>query len=413
MILNKTLQVQIISFLVAGLSQVFALSICSNQLSQSESSRYMYLLSMATLLSFLDFGIFWGLYIHLASSVDEPPKLIKKAFQKILQLGLLIECFVLVGLFISILPLDIVLTISLILINNFFFVGLVALRGTRSENLYFIFFNLSWPMTFLIYSIMNLNSIAFHSIYAIVPLLSSIGINTILCSYIFLAHLTNNDPGQYSKKKNYAIDDIPPSNLSIYAMGAQILTLCSLYGDRFLLFPKMQSQEFLNYAVCIQFANVASVLIKNYNSSLVGDQLSGKKILKRDFLNAIPVIPFFGLISGFIYFFSMPFIANVFFNKLAIDYFFLFLLSLNIFLIAILEEIYQNLWVNMKIGTRIMLQLIGIVNYICFVEFFLNHPVSKSEAAMALILINSGMFPYIFWVKMKQSRLKNRFDTSN
>ncbi len=406
MMISKVFRVQILSFFIAGVSQLFALSLCASQLPENDSARFMYLISLTSFLSFLDFGIFWSLYIHLSRRSNSGEQLIRNALKQVTRINAFIGLFFTFGLMLSLVPVDVALIISFILLNNFLFVGLVALRGTKGENIYFLVFNSSWPLALIIYFILSLCGLRFTPALAFVPISASAALNAAASLYVFLVYLPNRAKG----KEIDGQDSEESSSLryfSTYATVVQILTLLSLYGDRFLLFPIMSSNDFLNYSICIQFASIAITIIQNYSSSLVGDQLSGKNILRNYFWNSIPVITVMGFVSAIIYLILMPIVAKVFFPDVAIDIVFLFLVSTNIFLSSISLQIYQTLWISMSLKIRITIQSLGVLSYAFYVIAILRLPIVLWEASLALILFNLGIIPYALWLIIKRARLKN------
>jgi hypothetical protein len=396
--------IQLFTFGVAGAAQLFALSYATNQMSATDSARFMYLVALTTLLSFLDFGILWTLFMNLPKNPSASSQLIRTACRKVMRINLTLALGLLFLFYLSYLSFDVALVISVILVNNFFFIGLVASRVIKGEIFYFVIFNSSWPLTLIVFYLIGLGEIDFHSIFAIVPPTASVVINAFVSAYIYFRQISKTN-ATYATRLN--IDELKAifRTFSFYAATVQILTLLMLYGDRFFIFPKLTSSDFLNYAICVQFGGMAITIIQNFSSSIIGTHALEKNRLKDTVANGVPVVPLLGLIAGVAYFLLMPTVAQVFFPSLSINLTFLFLIAVNIFVTSISVAIYQNFWINSELRLRVYIQLFGIASYLVFGILILGKQVALWQAGLALMLSNLGIIPY----GLHSMRTKNKF----
>lgn len=401
---NRVFTIQLFTFGVAGAAQLFALSYATNQMSVTDSARFMYLVALTTILSFLDFGILWALFMNLPKNPSASSQLIRTACRKVIRINLTLGFGLLFLLCHSYLSFDVALVISVILLNNFFFIGLVASRVIKGEIFYFVIFNSSWPLSLMVFYLLGLSQIDFNSIFAIVPPTASLVINAFVFAYIYPRQISKTNI-TYSTRLN--IDELKTifRTFSFYAATVQILTLLMLYGDRFFIFPKLTSSDFLNYAICVQFAGMAITIIQNFSSSIIGTHTLQNNRLKDTVANGIPVVPLLGLIAGVAYFLLMPIVAQVFFPSLSIKVTFLFLIAINIFLTSISVAIYQNLWINGELRLRVYIQLFGIASYLVYGILILGKQVALWQASLALMLSNFGIIPY----GLHSMRTKNKF----
>lgn len=405
---SKVFTIQFLTFGVAGASQLFALSYATNQMSAVDSARFMYLVTLTTLLSFLDFGILWALFMNLPKHPGASSQLIRAAFKKMMKINLPVGLGLLSLFYLSYLSLDVVLVILVILVNNLCLIGLVASRVIKGEIFYFVIFNSSWPLTFLVFRLIGVTEIDFHSIFSIVPPLASVIINAVASAYIYLRQISKSVTTT-SKRLNLDELQMAFKTISFYAATVQILTLVMLYGDRFFIFPKLTPNNFLNYAICVQFAGMAITIIQNLSSSIVGTYASPNNRLSDTVANRIPVIPLLGLIAGAAYFLLMPNVAQVFFPDLSIDVFFLFLIGINIFLTSISVAIYQKLWISGELRLRVYIQLFGIASYLVYGILIISKQVALWQASLALILSNLGIIPFALHSMRAKNRIGRRF----
>lgn len=387
---------QLVTFTVAGTSQLFALSHAASKLSEIESGRFMYLLALSSFLSFLDFGIFWALFLNLQKKISSKSHFMKLAYKIMASIGVFIGLIFTLFYQLKLLPLDVLIVISLILLNNFLFVGLVGLRSIKGEIFYFCIFNASWPLTFLLFQCLSLTGISFHSIFAVVPIIVSAILNTLVSVYIYFTHI--------SKRSKNAIltltrteSILSLTRISFYSSIIQFLSLAMLYGDRFLVFQKLTPSDFLDYAICVQYGSLPIVLILNLSSSIVGSNFLQETRLSSTFANGVPVIPLLGLILGISYIVLMPVMANLFFTALSINFSLVFLIALHIFLSSIEIQIYQKLWIDDNLQLRVIIQCIGITTYLIYFMLILNEQVDLRQAGLALVLSHSGILA--FWLQ--------------
>lgn len=392
---------QLATFTAAGTSQLFALSLAASQLSEIDSGRFMFLLALSSFLTFLDFGIFWALFLNLSKKISSNSHLMKLAYKIVASIDLILGLILTLFYQLTLLPLDVVIVISFILVNNFLFVGLVGLRSIKGEIFYFCIFNASWPLTFLLFQCVSLAGIAFQSIFAVVPIIASAILNALVGVYIYFTHI--------SKRSTNALltlsqteSNLSLTRISFYSSVIQFLSLAMLYGDRFLVFQKLTPSDFLDYAICVQFGSMAIVLILNLSSSIVGNNYSQEKGFMGTFANGAPVIPLLGLILGISYIVLMPVVANLFFSALSINFSLVFLIALHIFLSSIEIQIYQNLWINNKLRLRVIIQFMGITTSLIYLVLILNNQVDLWQAGLALILSHSGIFA--FWLQSLRAK---------
>ena len=399
MIINKISFTQIASFTTAGLFQLLTISLCANNLSVNESSRFMFLLSISSFFTFLDFGIFWSLLLQLSRNKHVPNSLVFKIYSKFLKLLVLQGC-VLLGLHAFLyLPIDITLLIAAIILNNILFLGMVFLRGIHGEIPYYIIFNTSWPIAFVILKVLDYIGVIFHSYFVFIPILSSILINFVIsCAMNFKFTLNKSNKSKDYLDSKFTMTEM--NRISIYSTYSQILTLIVTYSDRFLIYPKLDPTDYIYYAIAVQFSGFILILIQNYSSSIIIDQISKKNDLKNIWVKAIPVIPAIGFFGAFLYLIIMPFIFRYFFPGIVIHKNLLVLVAINIFFSSILVHHYQKLWISNSLGQRIIFQLLGILAYFVFVQFGLKTQISLIQAAGALMLFNIGIIIY-FGAKVK------------
>ena len=368
-------------------------------MSVNESSRFMFLLSISSFFTFLDFGIFWSLLLQLSRNKHVPNSLVFKIYSKFLKLLVLQGC-VLLGLHAFLyLPIDITLLIAAIILNNILFLGMVFLRGIHGEIPYYIIFNTSWPIAFVILKVLDYIGVIFHSYFVFIPILSSILINFVIsCAMNFKFTLNKSNKSKDYLDSKFTMTEM--NRISIYSTYSQILTLIVTYSDRFLIYPKLDPTDYIYYAIAVQFSGFILILIQNYSSSIIIDQISKKNDLKNIWVKAIPVIPAIGFFGAFLYLIIMPFIFRYFFPGIVIHKNLLVLVAINIFFSSILVHHYQKLWISNSLGQRIIFQLLGILAYFVFVQFGLKTQISLIQAAGALMLFNIGIIIY-FGAKVK------------
>lgn len=393
MSIRRVFTAQIVGFTVAGISQLFALSYATNQLSDLDSARFMYLVSLASLFSFLDFGILWSLFMNLSKGTSSYSQLLITAYIKVTRVSLAIGLILILLLLLSFVSFDVVLVISAVLVNNFFFVGLVGLRAIRGEVLYFAVFNASWPLTYLSFQFMALAGVTFKPIIAVVPIVASAVLSASVSAYISINYISKKSSNTFSELNQNELR-LAFRRTSFYSTFLQLLSLVMLYGDRFFIFPKLSKDDFVVYAVSVQFATMAIVLIQNFSSSLIGTSYSQVNRLRKTIANGLPVIPLLGMLAGLIYFALMPVVANQFFPALSISTSLVFTISIHIFLSSVSIQIYQNLWINDGLKLRVFIQLTGIISYIIYGALILNDQVTLWQASSSLMFSHLGIFVY-------------------
>ena len=122
LIFNKTLITQLVSFAIAGIFQLATISYCSSQLTDKSFARFFFLLAISNFLTFLDFGIFWSLFLNLSKNNLALTTLMRLAIKRVLFIDALLFVSTLTIYGIDRLSGDILLLITAVLLNNLFFV---------------------------------------------------------------------------------------------------------------------------------------------------------------------------------------------------------------------------------------------------------------------------------------------------
>jgi hypothetical protein len=397
LILNRTLTTQLVSFATAGIFQLATISYCSSQLADKNFARFFFLLAISNFLTFLDFGIFWSLFLNLSKNNLALTILMRLAIKRVLFIDVLLIVFTLTIYGIDRISADILLLITAVLLNNLFFVGLVALRALNGEIIYFLIFNSSWPLTFIVLQIMRLMEIQVTSNFAIIPIIVSIVTNLIAGILLYSSFLRKNAfKFEYQSNLDFNLRDF--NRMSYFSTLIQIFSIATIYSDRLFVYSTLDSNNFIIYGICVQVSGMAVVLLQNYSSSLIGEKISGRvNNLNVEFYN-VPTIVLFGLISSVLYIILMPLFLRIFFPKMEFTLIILSIFAINILLSSFAIHLNNLLWIANKLKERLFTQIIGVFSYLSIV-FVFRSQLNLTLASIALLFFNISILPSLFYLR--------------
>jgi O-antigen/teichoic acid export membrane protein len=397
---------QLVSFAIAGIFQLATISYCSSQLADKNFARFFFLLAISNFLTFLDFGIFWSLFLNLSKNNLEVTILMRLAIKRVLFIDALLFVSTLTIYGIDRLSDDILLLITAVLINNLFFIGLVALRALGGEIIYFLIFNSSWPLTFTILQVMHLMKIQVTSNFAIIPIIVSAVTNLLAGIFLYNSFLRKNKfKFEYQSNSDFDLQDF--NRISYFSTLIQIFSIVTIYSDRLFVYSTLNSNNFIIYGICVQFSGMAVVLLQNYSSSLIGEKISGRvNNLNVEFYK-IPTIVLLGVISSVLYIILMPLLLRIFFPKVEFTLVILSIFAINILLSSFAIHLNNLLWIANKLKERLFTQIIGVLSYLS-IAFVFRAQMNLTVASIALLFFNISILPGLFFI-WKNIHLKKQF----
>jgi hypothetical protein len=397
LIFNRTFISQLVSFATAGIFQIATISYCASQLTDESFARFFFLLAISNFLTFLDFGIFWSLFLNLSKNNLAVTILVRIAIKRIIFIDALLIVSALTIYGIDKLSTDILLLITAVLINNLFFVGLVALRALNGEIIYILIFNSSWPLTFITLQIMRSMQIQVTSNFAIIPIIVST-VTNLIASILLYNSLLRKNVFKIQHQSNLDFDLRDFNRLSYFSTFIHIFSIATIYSDRILVYSILNSNNFVIYGICVQFSGMAVVLLQNYSSSLIGEKISGRvNNLNVEFYN-VPTIVLFGLISSVLYIILMPLFLRIFFPKMEFTLIILSIFAINILLSSFAIHLNNLLWIANKLKERLFTQIIGVFSYLSIV-FVFRSQLNLTLASIALLFFNISILPSLFYLR--------------
>lgn len=397
LIFNKTLITQLVSFATAGIFQLATISYCSSQLTDKSFARFFFLLAISNFLTFLDFGIFWSLFLNLSKNNLALTTLMHLAIKRVLFIDALLFVSTLTIYGIDRLSGDILLLITAVLLNNLFFVGLVALRALDGEIIYFLIFNSSWPLTFIVLQIMHFMKIQLTSNFAIIPIIVSTVTNLIACILLYGSFLRKKAIYfEYQSNLDFDLRDF--NRLSYFSTLIQMFSIATIYSDRLFVYSTLVSNNFIIYGICVQVSGMAIVLLQNYSSSLIGEKISGRVNDLNIEFSKIPTIVLFGLITSVLYIILMPLFLRVFFPKIEFTLVILSIFAINILLSSFAIHLNNLLWIANKLKERLLTQIIGVFSYLSIASIFRSQ-MNLTLASIALLFFNMSILSSLFFLR--------------
>ena len=292
---------------------------------------------------------------------------------------------------------DILLLITAVLLNNLFFVGLVALRALDGEIIYFLIFNSSWPLTFIVLQIMHFMKIQVTSNFAIIPIIVSTVTNLIASILLYGLYLRKKAIN-FKCQSNLDFDLRDFNRLSYFSTFIQIFSIATIYSDRLFVYSALISNNFVIYGICVQVSGMAIVLLQNYSSSLIGEKISGRvNDLNIEFYK-IPIIVLFGLIISVLYMILMPLFLRTFFPKIEFTLVILAIFALNILLSSLAIHLNNLLWIANKLKERLFAQIIGVFSYLS-IAFVFRAQMNLTLASIALLFFNISILSSLFFLR--------------
>lgn len=403
LIFNKTLITQLVSFATAGIFQLATISYCSSQLTDKSFARFFFLLAISNFLTFLDFGIFWSLFLNLSKNNLALTTLMRLAIKRVLFIDALLFVSTLTIYGIDRLSGDILLLITAVLLNNLFFVGLVALRALDGELIYFLVFNSSWPLTFIVLQIMRLMKIQVTSNFAIIPIIVSTMTNLIAGILLYNSLLRKN-AFKIEDQSNLDFDLRDFNRISYFSTLIHIFSVATIYSDRIFVYSTLNSTDFIIYGICVQFSGMAVVLLQNYSSSLIGEKISGRTNNLNVEFYKIPTIILLGLIGSALYIILTPLFLRILFPRIEFTLVILLIFAINILLSSFAIHLNNLLWIANKLKERLFAQIIGVFSYLS-IAFVFRAQMNLTLASIALLFFNISILSSLFFLR-KNIQLK-------
>ena len=403
LIFNKTLITQLVSFATAGIFQLATISYCSSQLTDKSFARFFFLLAISNFLTFLDFGIFWSLFLNLSKNNLALTTLMRLAIKRVLFIDALLFVSTLTIYGIDRLSGDILLLITAVLLNNLFFVGLVALRALDGELIYFLVFNSSWPLTFIVLQIMRLMKIQVTSNFAIIPIIVSTMTNLIAGILLYNSLLRKN-AFKIEDQSNLDFDLRDFNRISYFSTLIHIFSVATIYSDRIFVYSTLNSTDFIIYGICVQFSGMAVVLLQNYSSSLIGEKISGRTNNLNVEFYKIPAIILLGLIGSVLYIILTPLFLRILFPRIEFTLVILLIFAINILLSSFAIHLNNLLWIANKLKERLFAQIIGVFSYLS-IAFVFRAQMNLTLASIALLFFNISILSSLFFLR-KNIQLK-------
>lgn len=403
LIFNKTLITQLVSFATAGIFQLATISYCSSQLTDKSFARFFFLLAISNFLTFLDFGIFWSLFLNLSNNNLALTTLMRLAIKRVLFIDVLLFVSTLTIYGIDRLSGDILLLITAVLLNNLFFVGLVALRALDGEIIYFLIFNSSWPLTFIVLQIMRLMKIQVTSNFAIIPIIVSTMTNLIAGILLYNSLLRKN-AFKIKDQSNLDFDLRDFNRISYFSTLIHIFSIATMYSDRIFVYNTLNSNDFIIYGICVQFSGMAVVILQNYSSSLIGEKISGRTNNLNVEFYKIPTIILLGLIGSALYIILTPLFLRILFPRIEFTLVILSIFAINILLSSFAIHLNNLLWITNKLKERLFAQIIGVFSYLS-IAFVFRAQMNLTLASIALLFFNISI-PFSLFFLRKNIHLK-------
>lgn len=397
LIFNKTFITQLVSFATAGIFQLATISYCSSQLTDKSFARFFFLLAISNFLTFLDFGIFWSLFLNLSKNNLALTTLMRLAIKRVLFIDALLFVSTLTIYGIDRLSGDILLLITAVLLNNLFFVGLVALRALEGEIIYFLIFNSSWPLTFIVLQIMRLMKIQVTSNFAIIPIIVSTMINLIAGILLYNSLLRKN-AFKIEDQSNLDFDLRDFNRISYFSTLIHIFSIATIYSDRIFVYSTLNSNNFIIYGICVQFSGMAVVLLQNYSSSLIGEKISGRTNNLNVEFYKIPTIILLGLIGSALYIILTPLFLRILFPRIEFTLVILSIFAINILLSSFAIHLNNLLWIANKLKERLFAQIIGVFSYLT-IAFIFRAQMNLTLASIALLFFNISILSSLFFLR--------------
>ena len=397
LIFNKTLITQLVSFATAGIFQLATISFCSSQLNDKSFARFFFLLAISNFLTFLDFGIFWSFFLKLSKNNLALTILMRLALKRILFIDALLFVSILIIYGIDKLSGDILLLITAVLLNNLFFVGLVALRALDGEIIYFLIFNSSWPLTFIVLHIMRLMKIQVTSNFAIIPIIVSTMTNLIAGILLYNSLLRKN-AFKIEDQSNLDFDLRDFNRISYFSTLIHIFSIATIYSDRIFVYSTLNSNNFIVYGICVQFSGMAVVLLQNYSSSLIGEKISGRTNNLNVEFYKIPTIILLGLIGSALYIILTPLFLRILFPRIEFTLVILSIFAINILLSSFAIHLNNLLWIANKLKERLFAQIIGVFSYLS-IAFVFRAQMNLTLASIALLFFNISILSSLFFLR--------------
>ena len=397
LIFNRILVSQLVSFAIAGIFQIATISYCSSQLADKSFARFCFLLAISNFLTFLDFGILWSLFLSLSKNNLKVTILLRIAIKRVLFIDalLIVPAITIYG--IDRLSTDILLLITAVLINNLLLIGLVALRALKGEIIYFLIFNSSWPLTFIVLQIMRLMKIQVTSNFAIIPIIVSTVTNLIAGILLYNSLLRKNAfKIEYQSNLDFDLRDF--NRISYFSTLIHIFSIATIYSDRIFVYSTLNSNDFIIYGICVQFSGMAVILLQNYSSSLIGENISGRTNNLNVEFYKIPTIILFGLIGSALYIILMPLFLRILFPRIEFTLVILSIFAINILLSSFAIYQYNLLWIANKLKERLFAQIIGVFSYLS-IAFVFRAQMNLTLASIALLSFNIGILPGLFFLR--------------
>ena len=397
LIFNRILVSQLVSFEIAGIVQISTISYCSSQLDDKSFARFCFLLAISNFLTFLDFGILWSLFLSLSKNNLKVTILLRIAIKRVLFIDalLIVPAITIYG--IDRLSTDILLLITAVLINNLLLIGLVALRALKGEIIYFLIFNSSWPLTFIVLQIMRLMKIQVTSNFAIIPIIVSTMTNLIAGILLYNSLLRKN-AFKIEDQSNLDFDLRDFNRISYFSTLIHIFSIATIYSDRIFVYSTLNSNNFIIYGICVQFSGMAVVLLQNYSSSLIGEKISGSTNNLNVEFYKIPTIILLGLIGSALYIILTPLFLRILFPRIEFTLVILSIFAINILLSSFAIHLNNLLWIANKLKERLFAQIIGVFSYLS-IAFVFRAQMNLTLASIALLFFNISILSSLFFLR--------------
>jgi len=378
---------------LVGIAQIGFISRINSSLSPSQYNEALLILNLSFFLNFVDFGILYALYFLLATTKNEETRLkIIANTRKYLIYIFLLNIFL--GSFFFLSHKDINVGIYLILfgLNLPGLLNLTYFWALGQDAVYFLIFNGSWPLSFLIINFAYRDS-SFNITpkTAFLPLLCSIFINS-----IYVLHTRKRNLFTKLAMSNDAIRwrILPFSrdfkNTLVFSTISGMLFAVIMQSDKFLAISVKDSSNLPIY-LTYGFFSTGIILIMNrsYLSDARGLSLNASGSRKQ------PIRLIAGFCFGTIFVTTSSMIITLFFNKLSNSPLFLLIGFGIVFLYNTLFQLHAYLFAQNRINLRIPGYLIQgfftLVTWI-YAKHFNSLVVLEFGAFLSLLLNNIYIF---------------------